>query len=202
PTGEPAGHIQVILTTHSPNVTAAASISHAVILTSQATVGTEPLQEGSGALPSTQQTKRRFSAALPIKRLGLDPKVVKKLDRYLDVTRSALLFSRRALLIEGVSEGILLRSLALRVVLREPPMTPASHSESRERSPSENDPDQEIRMRRSRFNATCLIPIDGVDFDPYLNLLLSQYQSRRLADRVVVITDEDPTTPGDRKSRI
>src|SRR6185436_6146241 len=51
PTGEPAGHIQVILTTHSPNVTAAASISHAVILTSQATVGTEPLQEGSGALP-------------------------------------------------------------------------------------------------------------------------------------------------------
>src|SRR6185436_17251439 len=121
PTGEPAGHIQVILTTHSPNVTAAASISHAVILTSQATVGTEPLQEGSGALPSTQQTKRRFSAALPIKRLGLDPKVVKKLDRYLDVTRSALLFSRRALLIEGVSEGILLRSLALRVVLREPP---------------------------------------------------------------------------------
>lgn len=200
PTGEPGGHIQVVVTTHSPNVTAAVSISRAVILTSALTPESPAAPADQAVAGGFRQTRRRFAAALPIHRLGLAGKVVSKLDRYLDVTRSALLFSRRAVLIEGVSEAILLRSLALRIVLpREEPIPADVTAEQRREVDLRN---ARARLHRSRFNATCIIPIDGVDFDPYLLLLLSEYQGRRLADGVVVITDEDPAVPGDRKAHI
>jgi putative ATP-dependent endonuclease of the OLD family len=199
PTGEPAGHIQVIVTTHSPNVTAAASISRAVILTSVITPDTPIMSENPSQPISHQQGRRRHSAALPVQHLGLGQKLVGKLDRYLDVTRSALLFSRRAFLIEGISEGILLRTLALRIVLRENALAPNLPPDQQAQIELHN---AEVRMRRSRFSATCFVPIGGVDFDPYLMLLLTQYKERRLADRVVVVTDEDPTVPGDRRSHI
>jgi putative ATP-dependent endonuclease of the OLD family len=199
PAGEPGGHIQVVVTTHSPNVTAAVSISSAVILTS-AIPPDAPAPPDPAVSAGLQEARRRFTVVLPIHRLGLPPKVVSKLDRYLDVTRSALLFSRRAVLIEGVSEAILLRSLALKVVLPRAESGPANSSAEEQLAIDRRN--ARARLQRSRFNATCIVPIDSVDFDPYLQLLLSAYGGRRLADEVVVVTDEDPTAPGDRRAHV
>ena len=35
------------------------------------------------------------------------------------------------------------------------------------------------------------VPIDGVDFDPYIKLLLTSHQDIRIADRLVILTDGD-----------
>jgi putative ATP-dependent endonuclease of OLD family len=37
------------------------------------------------------------------------------------------------------------------------------------------------------------VAVDGVDFTPYLRALLAAVDGVRIADRVVVITDQDPT---------
>lgn len=200
-TGEPAGHIQVVVTTHSPNVTAAVSIVRAVVLTSALS---PPPPPATDALPSPSPPvtppPRRLAAALPIQRLGLADEVLNKLNRYLDVTRSSLLFSRRAVLVEGISEAILVRSLAQHLVLPQEEAIPQGLGpEERAELQRQN---ATVRLQRARFNATCIVPIDGVDFAPYIRLLLTPYQGRRLADRLVVITDEDPTVAGDRKARI
>ncbi len=50
-----------------------------------------------------------------------------------------------------------------------------------------------------RFNGTVLVPIDGVDFRPYVEILLRPSDGIRIADRVVVITDADPSLSGNRK---
>jgi putative ATP-dependent endonuclease of OLD family len=212
--GEPAGHVQVVLTTHSPNVTAAASLSHTVVLTSVPAPSTPPpivsipaddhVAEQPGTAPAEEQSslvKQRRAAPLPIRELNLAPAVLSKLDRYLDVTRSALLFSRRTLLVEGVSEAVLLRTIGLTSVLprEEAPLGPEADNEERTQQQAMN---AQRRRARSRFRNTCIVPIDGVDFAPYVSLLLSPYRERRLADTVVVVTDQDPTTPGDRKSKL
>ena len=47
-----------------------------------------------------------------------------------------------------------------------------------------------------------LCPIGGVDFEPYIRLLLSPFGGRTVAERVVVITDTDPKAPGDRPAAL
>ena len=53
----------------------------------------------------------------------------------------------------------------------------------------------------ARFRGVALVAIDGVDFEPYLRLLLSQHDGVCIAEHVVVLTDKDPTAPGDRVAR-
>lgn len=43
------------------------------------------------------------------------------------------------------------------------------------------------------------MPIEGVDFRPYVEVLLRPYGDARIADRLIVITDADPTVLGNRK---
>jgi putative ATP-dependent endonuclease of OLD family len=45
-----------------------------------------------------------------------------------------------------------------------------------------------------------LVAIDGVDFAPYVEVLLRPFGGSTVADRVVVVTDADPSVPGNRKS--
>jgi len=91
----------------------------------------------------------------------------RKVDRYLDVTKAALLFGGRALLIEGIAEALLLPAIAKRHVLKDHP--------------------EKLRL----FRSALFIPIDGVDFAPYVTLLLTELEGARIADRVVVMTDGD-----------
>ena len=50
-------------------------------------------------------------------------------------------------------------------------------------------------IERARFVGTVLVPIDGVDFAPYLRVLLTASGGQRIGQRVAVITDADTQNP-------
>ena len=162
--GAPEGRVQVIVTTHSPNLTAWVSPKHLVVIRSK--------REEGGAQASPQ------TVCIPIAKIGLRPASLNKISRYLDVTRSALLFGNRALLVEGVAEALLLPVIARHVVLKD------DHA------------------GWLRFQGSVFVPIGGVDFKPYVEVLLRPYAGARIADSIVVVTYADPTVPGNRKNEL
>jgi putative ATP-dependent endonuclease of OLD family len=184
----PAGRIQVIATTHSPNLASAVGIRNIVVLRTQETsidqasnqVGTEEtstvgeaplvLAEGEAASVGNQ----RGTAAIALCDIDLTDEERRKIDQYLDVSRAELLFTRRAVLVEGVSEAVILPPLARHCVLDK---TAANYG-----------------AKCREFRAVSIINIGSVDFGPYLKLLLQEVNGVRLVDRLVVITDGDPTS--------
>lgn len=154
---KPAGRVQVVVSTHSPNLASAVSIEKLVITSRK-----KQVDGGGGELPSGWRTE-----ATPLRKLGLTESEVRKLDRYLSVTRSALLFARHVILIEGIAEAIVIPELAR----------------------LECGGDQ-AKLRH--VAGASFVAIDGVDFEPYLKLLLSGDAHR--VDQVIVVTDGDPVT--------
>ncbi|MBQ1091364.1 ATP-dependent endonuclease [Streptomyces sp. B93] len=106
------------------------------------------------------------TTAVAVDRLGLDRRDHYKIRSYLDATRNTLLFGQRVLLVEGIAEAILLPEFARLTLTGE---------------------------RLQRFHGTALVPIGGVDFEPYLRVLLyrDRESGHRIARRVAVITDGD-----------
>ena len=206
--GKPEGRIQVVVSTHSPNLTAWVSPNHLVVVRSQVSeekeganfeaVSSTPAvpakandimfeSVGKTALPAPTpvatpeiQTGKEPPLArtvvVPIAKLGIDQKTLDKISRYLDVTRSSLLFGNKALLVEGIAESLILPIIARKLVLKE------------------------RRNEWLRFKGTVIVPIEGVDFRPYVEVLLRANDGARIADRVVVITDADPSVEGNRKA--
>ncbi|WP_238011561.1 AAA family ATPase [Dactylosporangium sp. AC04546] len=168
----PAGRIQVIATTHSPNLASAVGINNIVVLRTQE----KPISEELGEEPAEQTTTspklRRGTAAVALCDIGLTDEEKRKIDQYLDVSRAELLFTRRAVLVEGISEAVILPPLARECVFDK----------------SLDD----YTAKRREFRAVSIINIGSVDFAPYLTLLLQQVDGVRLVDRLVVITDGDP----------
>lgn len=115
-------------------------------------------------MPAVQ---RRATRCVPLGELTLDSISRRKVDRYLDVTKSALLFGGRVILVEGIAEALLLPVIARNFVL--------------------NGQVEKLRL----FRSAVFVPIEGVDFMPYAQLLLTHHKGARIADRVVVITDGD-----------
>jgi putative ATP-dependent endonuclease of the OLD family len=88
--GEQAGRVQVILTSHSPNLSSAARVERITsMVRGRPTVGA-----------------RQISA------FGLLPDELDHLARFLDVTKASLLFARAVLLVEGLAEQLLMPVLA------------------------------------------------------------------------------------------
>lgn len=156
------GEVQVIVTTHSAQLAAAIPAKHVSVIKS-------PL------VPEVDPPCRR-SSAVPVWLLDVPENHRRKVDRYINATRSPVLFGPRVLLVEGIAETLLLPALARRVLV-------------------DND-------AFARFRGVALVAIDGVDFEPYLRLLLTEHEGNCIAERVVVITDKDPTAPGDRVARL
>lgn len=158
---QPTGRIQVVVSTHSPNLASSVSTRNIVAVSRQKNKATSGWSTKARALSDA----------------GLAEPAQRKIDRYLSVTRAALVFARQVILVEGIADAIIVPTLARRIVLK------GQHSAIRQ------------------LESTSIIPIDGVDFMPYLQLLLGT--GFPLVDRVVVITDgdtTDTTTPGlDRK---
>ena len=215
----PAGRVQVIVATHSPNLSAwvdskkiiffrsaiAAEIPRPAavddpVKSSFASVLTAsmPVEGATGPTNSAHETvqptlpgtslliKRRVTRCIPLSHLALVDTERRKIDRYLDVTKSAFLFGGRVLLVEGIAEALLLPVIAKQIVLKDDP------------------------AKYRIFRSAVFVPIDGVDFAPYAKLLLTHYQGACIADRLVVITDGDgwgvtagATSPGaDRKTKL
>jgi putative ATP-dependent endonuclease of the OLD family len=124
-----------------------------------------PEIEPNAVLPAGRP--RRITRCIPLAALGLNDVERRKVDRYLDVTKSALLFGGRVLLAEGIAEALLLPVIAKKIVLR--------------------DNIEKLRL----FRSAVFVPIDGVDFEPYTKLLLSPHDDVRIADRLVILTDGD-----------
>jgi putative ATP-dependent endonuclease of OLD family len=172
----PAGHVQVVVATHSPNLSAWVSSKSLVFVRSvlpEVNEQTEETREVEApAVPS--KPRRRETRCIPLAKLNLTDPERRKIDRYLDVTKSALLFGGRVLLVEGIAEALLLPIIAKRYVLTVRP--PA-----------------DLRT----FRSAAFVPIDGVDFSPYVKSLLTPFAGTRIADRLIVITDGDKTTVAD-----
>lgn len=162
--GAPEGRIQIIVTTHSPNLTAWVAPEHVVVVRS--------------AREQQNDVITRRTVVVPIADLGMADASLRKISRYIDVTRSALLFGNRALLVEGIAEALLLPPIAKAHVLR-------------------NDP-----AALQRFRGAVLVAIDGVDFGPYVEVLLRSVDGSSVADRVVVMTDRDPQLAGNRAATL
>ncbi|WP_328976045.1 ATP-dependent nuclease [Streptomyces canus] len=113
------------------------------------------------------------TTAVAVDRLPLDKDDHIKLRSYLTATRNTFLFGQRVLLVEGLAEALLLPEFARLTLGRE---------------------------QLQRFLGTSLVPIDGVDFMPYLRTLLSVDSTTRfrIARRVAVITDGDAGTGAEK----
>lgn len=174
----PAGHLQVVVATHSPNLSAWVPSKNLVFVRSVAPASDandSTGQEGSGQsenskAPPPATAPRAKTCCIPLSRLDLSDQERRKIDRYLDVTKSALLFGGRVLLVEGIAEALLLPVIAKHHVLKD-------------------NPDAFRTFRSAVF-----VPIDGVDFTPYAKALLSPFKDVRVADRLVIITDGDKHT--------
>lgn len=158
----PMGRIQVIATTHSPNLASSVGIENVVVLRTK--------QEPEEAAPADgrQPVARSMTVALPLAGLELSRNARRKIDQYLDATRAAVLFARNIILVEGISEAVLLPVLARRCVF------PAD------------------RAKQRAFHAATIITVGSVDFEPYIRLLLGPIGGLTVVDHLVVITDSDP----------
>ena len=201
-----AGRIQVIATSHSPNLASAISTESVVVVKCQnREIGNTPQTESpddaakdageSGELAADEESLQLSASthtetkavSLGSRTLGLSDAHRRKIDRYLSVTRAALLFARQVVLVEGIADALLLRALAEYVVFPRAEDSDAADGGKNRRS-------------REQFRAVTVIAIDGVDFIPYLELLLPD--DLPLVDRVVVMTDGDDGDGAGRKARI
>lgn len=196
----PAGQLQVIVASHSPNLSAWVSSKQLVVFKSvvpplsaksdeadheaspaaaDAAVIETGIAEGAGdpgdpgdaveglATTVAAAALRRSSRCIPLAQIKLDDLSRRKIDRYLDVTKAALLFGGRVLLVEGIAEALLL------------PVIAEHHTLKGEA--------EKLRL----FRSAVFVAIDGVDFTPYAKLLTSVINDARIAERVVVMTDGD-----------
>ena len=142
---------QSILTTHSTHITAKADLESYVVLT----------QTGNPAIASS----------VPAEDAGLDKDDIGDLERYLDATRSNLLFARKVILVEGPAELFLIPALIKQVM--------------------------EIDLEREGIS---VVPIYGVHFDVYAKLFSESSLPKKCAvigDGDLVPSDADPELEGE-----
>jgi putative ATP-dependent endonuclease of OLD family len=202
---QPAGKIQVIVTTHSPILASAVSIvkigvvarsnpamdeqeAYPQDLLDQADVSETDADYAIPALPSTIEQSKVVPWGTRVTSLGhldLNEADVRKIDRYLHTTRAALLFARHVVLVEGIAESVLMPVFAAIIYAQKPKVSGETPDEKAARDKFNTK--QSIGLRQ--FRSASIVAVDGVDFTPYLKLLL-QGDTHRV-DRLAIITDAD-----------
>ena len=92
--GVDAAPRNIILTTHSPNIASVTPLKNIVVLRLRS------------------DTKGTHTVGRSLHSIHLNPKKIEDLERYIDVTRGELFFSKGVVLVEGDSERFLLPTLA------------------------------------------------------------------------------------------
>ena len=87
----------IILTTHSPNIASVAPLKNIVVLR---------------LVSDARGTHATHTVGRSLHGIDLNPKEIEDLERYIDVTRGELFFSKGIVLVEGDSERFLLPALA------------------------------------------------------------------------------------------
>lgn len=144
------GRVQTIVTTHSPTIAAHVQPTELRVL---------------------HREESRGTRCTSIASCGLDQAEARKLRRMLDVTRASMLFARGIILVEGISEALLLPVLAHRL---EKPINLADYGIS-------------------------VVPISGVSFGTFAKILGHQAISTPVS--IITDGDPDVDPPGsDAKS--
>jgi putative ATP-dependent endonuclease of OLD family len=146
-----ASGIQVFITSHSPTITAKGEIDSLIVL------------KRDGEVVS----------ALPMRKLTMGDPEKKHLQRFLDVTKSQLFFSHGVVLVEGISEALMLPHFARKI-------------------------GQDYNLDS---NGVEVVNIDGVAFEPFAQLFNSADMNARLPVRCAVITDDDRNEHGQPSGR-
>lgn len=135
-------HIQVFITSHSPTITAKTNIDSLIVLC---------------------KTNESISA-LPIRKVDLKKKHKKYLGRFLDVTKSQLFFAKGVILVEGISEALLLPCF------------------------SDLMGKEEYNLEK---NGIEVVNVGGVAFEPFAKLFNSNEKKENIGVRCAIITDDD-----------
>lgn len=172
----PAGRIQVVVTTHSPVIASSVPVNNVVVLRSTRVEIALPVVEESEEIDSDQvlasTAVHSGTVAVAVAHLGLAEGETRKIDQYLDATKASLLFGTRVILVEGISEAVLLPVLGRQLY---------------------SGQDDASRTRRRALAGLTIVTIGSVDFEPYVRLLLGVDPTGvSILDRLVVITDADP----------
>ena len=122
----------------------------------------------------------KVTATVALGEIELDPADRRKVDRYVDVTKAALFFARAVVLVEGISEALLVPVIGKKVVFVA----------------------DDAVEKRNRIGAATIVAVGSVDFEPYIRLLLTKVNGHAAADKVIVITDSDPNKEGELAARI
>lgn len=143
--------VQVFITSHSPTITAKTDLDSLIAMSREAETLT----------------------ATPVRRLPLDDPQKKQLQRFLDVTKSQLFFARSVLLVEGLSEALLMPTFAGRM-------------------------GEEYNLDK---HAVEVVNVDGVAFEPFARLFNNPDSAMRLNVRCSLLTDDDRTAaPGSSRA--
>jgi len=150
--------VQIIVTTHSPILASAVSITSLIHF--------------SGSF-------RTSPKVVPLKKCGLQNETAKFLTRWLDVTRSTLLFAKGIILVEGLAEAMLLSELAKRT-LRE-------HNQTI---------DEKKKLPSTLEEAgVSIINMNGIYFNHFMQLFCDpsgEADGDKVPVRCAGITDNDP----------
>lgn len=141
--------IQIFITSHSPTVTAKADINSLTVL----------------------QIKEREISSVSLRKFPLCDRERKYLGRFLDVTKSQLFFAKGVILVEGISEALLLPVFA------------------------------DILGFNLDKSAIEIVNIGGTAFEPFGKLFNSADKETRLNLRCAIVTDDDSDASGETSPR-
>ena len=135
-------NLQIIFTTHSPSLVSRIEIDKISLL---------------------YELKHRINC-LSLSQSNIDETDRKNLERYLDVTKSQMLFAKGILFVEGISEAMLLPIFA-----------------------------EYLNLSLTKY-AVEIVNIDGVSFKPFANLLCYANNTNETTLHAAIITDDDRCT--------
>lgn len=132
---------QLFVTSHSPTITAKAELKSVIVL----------------------QNLTDTVHALSLQYSGLEPKNQTYLEKFLDVTKSQLFFANGVILVEGISEALLMKVFSRKIG--------ATYD-----------------IEKAGIE---IVNINGVSFDHFANLFNNADSTKNLQTRCALITDDD-----------
>lgn len=141
---------QIFISSHSPTITAKANLKSIIIL---------------------QNCENKING-LSLNRSGLTEENKKYLQKFLDVTKSQMFFANGAILVEGISEALLMPVFSRMV-------------------------GDEYNIERAGIE---LVNLNGVAFSHFANLFNNEFEEKNLQTRCSLITDDDRASETDEIS--
>lgn len=150
---------QLFITSHSPTLTSKVPLKNLILLEKTKAYRLGNLfndREAESIIEDTSKNTPLTKSDFEIRR--------KKLERYIDVTKSQLLFAKSGLFVEGISEELLMSAFA------------------------------QVEGYRLEDYRIELVNVRGTSFYPFLYLFNSTDAKKRVNKSIVVLTDQDQFT--------